>query len=157
MAQITIEYMILMPVLVIQIFIFPYTATVIMDAWADSRRTIELQEVTGHLGSSIQQLYYTINHASIVNGTMKLTLDLPLFIENHAYTVNLGHITSDDPYELMNVTLSLIGTTSRASTVVTLGDNVDWAGNLSFNSTTTPSILTATKTLNEVILTHGGA
>lgn len=65
MAQISIEYMIMIPILILQIFLFPFAATAIMNGWTDSRMTIQLQEVSGHLGSSIQQLYYTMNHESI--------------------------------------------------------------------------------------------
>ncbi len=75
MPSITIEYMIMIPVLILQIFIFPLTASVIMNTWTDSRMTIELQETAGHMSSSIQQLYYTINHGSMSNGSMKITLD----------------------------------------------------------------------------------
>jgi hypothetical protein len=157
MAQVTIEYMILVPVLIIQIFFFPYTATVIMDSWGNSRRTVELQEVAGHLGSAIQQLYYTINHASIANGTMKVALDLPQTIENYAYTTTLTHMPSDASYKIMNVTLRLGTTRVAASTLVTLGDNVDWTENLTFSSTTNELTLTATKTSNSVWITCGGS
>jgi hypothetical protein len=61
--------MIMIPVLILQIFLFPITASVIMNTWADSSMTLELQETAGHMGSSIQQLYYTMNHASVPNGT----------------------------------------------------------------------------------------
>ncbi len=62
--------MIMVPILILQIFLFPIAATAIMNAWSDSRMTIELQEISGHLGSSIQQLYYTMNHASISSGSI---------------------------------------------------------------------------------------
>ena len=75
MPQIAIEYMIMVPVLILQIFIFPMTASVIMNTYVDSRLTIELQATAGHMGSSIQQLYYTIDHGSISDGSMKITLD----------------------------------------------------------------------------------
>jgi hypothetical protein len=157
MAQVTVEYMILVPVLIIQIFIFPYTASVVMDSWANSRRTVELQEVAGHLGSAVQQLYYTINHASIDNGTMTVALDLPLNIENYAYNATLSHMPSDAAYKIMNVTLRLGQTRVVASTLVTLGDNVDWTDNLTFSSMTNQLTLTATKTVNSVWITCGGS
>jgi hypothetical protein len=157
MAQVTIEYMILVPVLIIQIFIFPYTATVVMDSWANSRRTVELQQVASNLGSAIQQLYYTINHASIANGTMKVTLGIPQTIENYAYTATLSHLPSDASYKIMNVTLRLGTTKVVASTLVTLGDNVDWTDNLSFSSMIEQLTLTAAKTSNTVWLTCGGS
>jgi hypothetical protein len=157
MAHVTIEYMIMIPVLILQIFIFPLTATIIMDTWADSRRTLELQDAAGYLGSSIQQLYYTVNHV-IDNGTMTINLDIPPLIESLAYTTSLSHVQhTDGSYEIMNVTLCLIGTKNRASTLVTLGPNVDWQENLAFNSTSHPLSLSAAKTADSVWLSlYGG-
>src|SRR5665647_606895 len=128
--------MIMIPVLIMQIFLFPLTATVIMDNWTDSRITVELQATAGHLGSSIQQLYYTINHGSMSDGSMKITLDIPPLINGRAYTTTLSHVTQPDTsYQIMNVTLKIIGTRVQTSTLVTLGQNVDWHENLAFNST----------------------
>ena len=92
--------------------------------------TLELQETAGHMGSSIQQLYYTMNHASVPNGTMTITLDTPPLIQGHAYTTTLSHATNlDTSIQIMNVTLKLIGTRDQTSTLVTLGQNVDWQEN----------------------------
>ena len=110
MPQIALEYMIFVPVLILQIFLFPLTASIIMNTYVDSRMTIEIQEVAGHMGSSIQQLYYTIDHGSISNGSMKIILDTPPLIEGYAYTTTLSHVTQQDTsYQIMNVTLKLVG------------------------------------------------
>ena len=157
MPSITLEYMIMIPVLILQIFIFPLTASVIMNTWADSSMTIELQETAGHMGSSIQQLYYTMNHASIPNGTMTITLDTPPLIQGHAYKTTLIHATHlDTSSQIMNVTLKLIGTKDQTSTLVTLGQNVDWQENLTFNSTAHSLNLIAHKMSNSIWLSFGG-
>jgi hypothetical protein len=157
MAHVTIEYVILIPVLIVQIFFFPYVASMITDSWADSRRTLELQEVAGYLGSSIQQLYYTINHASLPNGTMEINLDLPQLIEDYPYNATMRHVPNpDNAYQIMNITLQLDKTKSSTSTIVTLGNNVDWTENLSFNSTQRELSLIANKTSNFVLITMGG-
>jgi hypothetical protein len=157
LAHITIEYMIMIPVLIMQIFLFPLTATVIMDNWADSRVTIELQATAGHMGSSIQQLYYTMNHESVFNSSMKITLDVPPLIEGRAYTTTLSHVTHlDTSYQIMNVTLKLIGTKDQVSTLVTLGSNIDWQENLAFNSTSHNLSLVANKTANSIWISFGG-
>jgi hypothetical protein len=155
--SITLEYMIMIPVLILQIFIFPLTASVIMNTWADSSMTIELQETAGHTGSSIQQLYYTMNHASIPNGTMTITLDTPPLIQGHAYKTTLSHATHlDTSSQIMNVTLKLIGTKDQTSTLVTLGQNIDWQENLTFNSTAHSLNLIAHKMSNSIWLSFGG-
>src|SRR4030065_164396 len=103
--------MIMIPVLILQIFLFPLAASAIMNTWADSSMTLELQETAGHISSSIQQLYYTMNHASIPNGNMAITLDTSPLIDGYAYTTTLRHVEHPDTsYQIMNVTLKLLGT-----------------------------------------------
>jgi hypothetical protein len=148
--------MIMVPVMILQIFLFPLVATMIMDNWNYSRQTLELQETAGQLSSTIQQMYYTINRASVSSGSasMKVTLDIPQTIENHAYTVTLQNVTGlDSAYRVMNVTLRFISFDGSTSTLVTLGDNINWADNLAFNSTHIGLCLTATKTAETVTLT----
>jgi hypothetical protein len=82
MTQITIEYMIMIPLLILQIFLFPFTAGLIMNGWVDSRRTLALQEAASNLGSSIQQLYSSLNHDTISAGVVNNTVALPMFIED---------------------------------------------------------------------------
>ena len=157
MAHITIEYMIMIPVLIIQIFLFPIAASVIMNTWGDSNSTIQLQSTAGHVGSSIQQLYYTMNHGSMSDGSMKIVLDVPAIINGHAYTTTLSHVTQlDTSYQIMNVTLKIIGTKVQTSTLVTLGQNVDWNENLAFNSTSHNLSLIANKTANYITIYYGG-
>ncbi len=157
MAHITIEYMIMIPVLIMQIFLFPIAASVIMNTWGDSNTTIQLQTTSGHMGSSIQQLYHTISHGSMSDGSMKITLDVPPIINGRAYTTTLSHLThSDTSYQIMNVTLNIIGSKVQSSTLITLGENVDWDENLAFNSTSHNLSLIATKTANSILITYGG-
>ena len=157
MAHITIEYMIMIPVLIMQIFLFPIAASVIMNTWGDSTTTIQLQTTAGHMGSSIQQLYYTMNHGSMSDGSMKITLDVPPIINGRAYTTTLSHVTHlDTSYQIMNVTLKIIGTQVQTSTLVTLGQNVNWTQNLAFNSTSHDLSLIATKTSNSILISYGG-
>ncbi len=158
MPSIALEYMIMIPVLIAQIFIFPFTASVIMNTWMDSRMTLELQEIAGHLSSSIQQLYYTINHESMASGSMSITLDMPPLIEGHDYTTTLSHVTQiDTTYKIMNVTLKLSDSKDQTSTIVTLGQNVDWQNNLSFISGKQPVTLVADKSSNSIWISLGGS
>ncbi len=157
MPQVALEYMIFVPVLILQIFLFPLTASIIMNTYVDSRMTIEIQEVAGHMASSIQQLYYTIDHGSISNGSMKIILDTPPLIEGYAYTTTLSHVTQQDTsYQIMNVTLKLVGAKDQASSIVTLGKDIDWQENLAFNSTAHSLSMVATKTANSIWLSFGG-
>jgi hypothetical protein len=157
LAHITIEYMIMIPVLIMQIFLFPYAATIIMSTYGDSLTTMELQTAAGHMSSSIQQLYYTMNHGSFSNGYTTINLDVPQLIQGRSYTTTLTHVTSiDTSSQLMKVTLKIIGGTAETSSLITLGPNVDWQENLAFNSTAHSLSLAANKTANTIWISFGG-
>ena len=162
MTQVTLEYMIMIPILILQIFLFPIAAGAIMGAWSNSRMTIELQDISGHLGSSIQQLYYTINHASISSGSLTAKVDVPTTIpdgdKSYNYLITLSNATnSNSAVKVMNLTLSLIGADGQASTLVTLGQNANWQDNSTLNSNTF-SLICATKTSSTISLSfQGGA
>ncbi|MGD6806644.1 MAG: hypothetical protein ACQCN4_06760 [Candidatus Bathyarchaeia archaeon] len=157
MAHVTIEYMIMVPVLILEIFLFPFVATVIMDNWMDAQRNLELQDIAGNIGSSIQQLYYTISRADD-SGTMQLNLDIPQSVNQYAYTVTFGQAPQvDTSYKVMNVTLQFISAEGSSSSLVTLGNDIVWQNNLSFNSTTPSLSFVATKSGGNVVLTLGGA
>jgi hypothetical protein len=124
--QITIEYMILIPVLILQLFLFPLTAGWIMNNWVDQRRNLELQEIASHLGSSIQQIYFSLNHTSIQAGKLSYTLvDLPPFVEGYAYTGN-ATLRTVQSNNVLDITLKFTGQDISTATSVTLGQNVQW-------------------------------
>ena len=91
-------------------------------------------------------------------GHMTITLDTPPLIEGYAYTTTLSHVKHlDTSYQIMNVTLKLLGTKDQTSTLVTLGQNVDWQENLSFFNSTAHSLsIVANKTSNSIWLSFGG-
>jgi hypothetical protein len=158
MAQVTIEYMIMVPVLILQIFLFPLTATVIMDVWADQRRSLELKDIAGHLGSSVQQLYFSINRAS--SGSLTMRLDTPPSIDGLGYTITLHNATSPNPEgsaKILNLTLCFMNDKGSTSTLVPLGENAVWHNNVVYFSNVTT--LNATKVSSEIWLTlmDGGA
>lgn len=160
MVQITIEYMIMIPILIMQIFLFPLTAGWIMNTWVDSRQTLALQETASHLGSSIQQVYSALNHESISAGTVTNRLEVPPFIEGYAYTGN-ATLRALDPApnssQVLDITLRFMGSRISSTTSVTLGQNVVWQ-NSTFMSNSTYASIIAEKQLNGTIrLSFGGA
>lgn len=157
MPHVTIEHMIMMPILILQIFLFPLTASWIMNIWVNSRRNLTLQEVASHLGSTIQQVYFLLNHKTM-DGTLTQETDLPLLIENVPYSGNATLRAVLDPTldptgsssKLLELTLklSVIGTTTTTS--VLLGQNVLWLES-TYVSTSPNSGVTATKLPNGTI------
>ena len=70
MAHITIEYMILIPVLILQIFLLPYATGIFMSYWTTSSETLALNDASIHISSSIEQLYFFLNNPSVSSGTV---------------------------------------------------------------------------------------
>jgi len=158
MTHITIEYMIMVPVMILQIFLFPLTASWLMNIWVDSRRTLALQEVASHLGSTIQQLYFSLNHETISAGTSTYSPGLPPFIENYNYIGNATLRTvagSADSSKVLSITLTLAKTKITVITLVILGPNVLWKPSV-FVSNSTNAIVSAEKLSDGTIRLYFG-
>lgn len=155
MVQITIEYMIMIPILILQIFLFPLTAGWIMNTWTDSRQTLALQETASHLGSSVHQVYSALNHDSISAGTVTNRLEIPSFIEGYAYMGNasLRRLGPDsNSSQILDITLRFMGGHIATAASVTLGPNAGWDENSEFMSNSTHASLIAEKMSNGTIL-----
>ena len=160
MPQITIEYMIMIPILIMQIFLFPLTAGWIMTTWVDSRRTLALQETASHLGSSIQQVYSALNHESISAGAVTNRLEVPPFIEGYAYTGNATLRTlnpTPNSSKVLDITLKFKGYNIEATTSVTLGQNVEWQNSTFISNSTYASVIAEKQSNNTIWLSFGGA
>jgi hypothetical protein len=144
MPHVTIEYVIMLPVLILQIFLFPLTASWLMNVWVDSRRTLALQEASSHLGSTIQQIYFALNHQTISAGNVTQKSSVPPFIENYPYTGTATLKTVLDPAlnssKVLKITLKLgtVGTT--VTTSVILGQNVEWTESTFVSNSTNASV-----------------
>lgn len=128
--QPTLEYMILIPVLILQIFLFPMFVSVAMGQWTGDRQTLELQQTASSLGSVIEQTYLSLNHTSILSCKFNSTFPFAATIEGYNYTALASlHEVSNSDYgacEVLTVTVSLVGKHLSTSTEVTLGQNVQW-------------------------------
>ena len=106
------------------------------------------------MGSSIQQLYNSLNHETISAGAVTSKLDTPPFIEGYPYEGTASLRTTLDPTlnssKVLDITLKLMGTGIEATSSVTLGLNVQWR-NSTFQSNSTFAGITAQKQLNGTI------
>jgi hypothetical protein len=127
--HITIEYVILIPLLFAQILVFPLAATMMTSSWVDARRDAALQGAASHLASTIQQLYLSINREEIVAGNITQASTLPPTIESYPYTAN-GSLTSlgSSSSRVFTLTLSLVGARNTATASALLGSNARWGG-----------------------------
>lgn len=160
MTHVTIEYMIMMPVMILQIFLFPIVASWLMNTWVDSRRTLALQDVTSHLGSTMQQLYFSLNHDTISSGNVTYSPGLPPLIENAYYVANATLLTGSHAQSnssaYLELTVKLAGTSDIVTTTVVLGSNVLWQQS-NFVSNSNYACVNATKFPNGTILLWFGA
>jgi hypothetical protein len=144
MVQITIEYMILTPVLILLIFLLPFTANAIMNTYVESRQNVELEKVAADLASSIQQVYFSLNTKTLAsNGSITSNLRIPPKLEGLTYTVNgTSRIALDSNATIVDLTLKLAGgAIDNAS--VTLGRNAHW-DNSGFLSNSATAHISAT-------------
>ena len=135
MANITLEYMILIPILILQIFLLPFATGLFMNYWTTSSDTLSLNEASIHLSSSIEQLYFFLNNPSVSSGTVTNNLGIPSYIGNYAYVGNatLISVSGSGSGKVLELTLTLIGSTISTTTPVTLGENARWV-NSTFTS-----------------------
>jgi hypothetical protein len=160
MPNITIEYAIMVPILVLQIFLFPVTASWLMNVWVDSRRTLVLQETASNMGSTIQQIYIAQNLEQAPPGTVIQKSTLPAFIESYPYTgtASLRPVLEADlnSSKILDVTISLDTVGIAVNTSVVLGNNVLWKES-TFVSNSTDACIKVEKFVNGTIsLSFGG-
>ena len=145
MVQITIEYMILTPVLILLIFLLPFTAHEAMDGYVSSRQNLEIQKVAGHLGSGLQQVYFSLIHDTVAAGTIYSDTQVPPLIEGYEYNINCtSRLALDSGATIVDISIKLSGSGTTASTSVTLGKNVEWSDSF-FRSDSTTATIVATK------------
>jgi hypothetical protein len=150
--------MIMVPMLILQIFLFPLTATWLMNIWVDSRRTLALQDAASHLGSTIQQLYFSLNHETISAGTATCSPELPPFIEDYNYVGNatLRKVSeSANSSKVLKITLTLMRTKITVATLVILGSNTLWQSS-AFVSNSTNALVSAQKLSDGTIRLYFG-
>jgi hypothetical protein len=127
------------------IFLLPFTANVAMATYVNSRQTLGLQKVASHLGSAIQQVYFSLNHETVGSGTITSDTAIPPLLEGYTFTVNCtSSLAVDSGATIVNLKLRLSGSGATASTSVVLGKNVEWV-NSYFWSDSTTACINATK------------
>ena len=160
MPNVTIEYAIMIPILVLQIFLFPITASWLMNVWVDSRKTLTLQETASNMGSTIQQVYIALNLEETPTGIITQKMTLPMYIENHPYigTGGLRTVLEADlnSSKILDITLKLDTLGTAVNTSIVLGENVVWKES-TFRSNSTDACVKAEKYTNgTIILSFGG-
>ncbi|UCB59653.1 MAG: hypothetical protein JSW72_05830 [Candidatus Bathyarchaeota archaeon] len=139
MPHISMEYAIMAPILIVQVILIPMAASWMMDTWVIRRRETALQDVASHVGSTIQQLYFSLNREEVFAGVTTQAANVPPYIESIPYVIT----ASDEKVEnstFIDLYLALIGIDTTTTSRVTLGPNVSWRQSTFVSNSTSASI-----------------
>jgi len=122
----------MVPILLIQIFLFPLAVNIMTSAWTDARRQNVLQDAADHLGSMIQQLHVFLNQEEIASGNITQASTLPPTIESYPYTAIVDSLIplGSNSSKILTLTLTLQKAGNTATATVTLSPNVEWEGGI---------------------------
>ena len=127
-----------------------------MNIWVDSRRTLVLREAASHIGSTMQQVYFSLNHITVPNGTVATQkLGVPPFIENRPYTGNATLNPALNSSKVLEITFRLGTIGTAVTTSVVLGQNFEWVES-TFVSNSTNACIIANKTDGTITMFFGG-
>ncbi|MDH5635610.1 MAG: hypothetical protein OEY47_02970 [Candidatus Bathyarchaeota archaeon] len=147
MPNVTMEYAIMIPILLMQVILIPVATGWMMAVWVDQRKETALQDVASHLGSTVQQLYLSLNREEAGAGTVTQASNVPPFIESIPYRLD----ASDRRVEngtIIDLHLALMGTSITATTHVTLGSNALLGTQRTFMSNSTSACIKVEKFSN---------
>lgn len=125
MPHVSMEYAIMAPILLVQVILIPMATSWMLDVWVTRRRETALQDVASHMGTTIQQLYFSLNREEISVGTTTQASKVPAFIESIPYVVTASNRTIGNS-TIIDLYLALMRTGVSTTTRITLGPNVVW-------------------------------
>jgi hypothetical protein len=144
----------MLPLLILQIVLFPVAASLLMNVWVGSRTTIALQEAANNLGSDMQQIYSELNQPAIPATAVTQKSSVPAFIENYPYTgtatLQAASSSALNSSKVLTITLTLETTGTKVTTLVILGKNAQWSPS-TFESNSTNAGILAQKFANTTI------
>jgi len=146
MPHVTIEYVIMVPILIAQIFLFPLAANVLTSIYVESTRRLVVETAASRLASSIQQLYFSLNHESVPPGTVTYDPGLPKYVDGYHYVAR-GELTSirEGGATRLNITLTVVGLNIKVTAYAILGPNASWDATSVFVSNSTNACIEVTK------------
>lgn len=158
MPSVTIEYVILIPLLFTQVIVFPFVASTITSNWQDSQRDVELQDAANHLASTIQQLYLTVNRDEVLECTVTQASPVPVTVGSYPYNAT-GSLSSlsENSTRILSVTLTLDDVDNTATAAAVLGPDVTWTDS-TLRSTSTGAYIKLQKFSNGTLaFSFGGS
>lgn len=139
MPHVSMEYAIMVPVLLVQVILLPMAVSWMIDIWAVRRRENALQDVASHVGTTVQQLYFSLNRDEIAAGVTTQSANVPPFIESTPYIITASEKRFENSTTI-DLYLALVGMGTATTTHVTLGPNVLWKHSTFVSNSTSPNI-----------------
>jgi hypothetical protein len=136
MPNASIEYAIMLPILIVQVILIPVSASWMIDGWTTRRREISLQDVASHLATTIQQLYFSLDSEDVTAGITTQAANVPAHVEFIPYRIQ----ATDSKFEnttTIHLNLTLIGTSVKSIDRIILGPNASWEEGSVFQSNST--------------------
>ena len=135
----SMEYAIMVPVLLVQVILIPAATAWIIDVWTVKRKENALQDIANHVGSTIQQLYFSLNRDDVTPGTTLQSANFPLDVENIPFTI-IAFSKKVENTTILDLQLALTGTEVTTTSRVTLGPNTLWKDSTFSSNSTDPGI-----------------
>jgi hypothetical protein len=153
MPHVAIETVIMAPLLILQIFVFPMVATTMTSYWTNNSRQVAVQDTANQLADVIQQLYVSINTNEVLNGTITWTSTLPEEVVSYPYNANGTLHTSlgSNSSEILILQVTLLGVGNTATAHATFGPNVLWNQTAVFHSASLTAAIQVQKKSNGAI------
>jgi len=140
----------MIPILLMQVILIPAATGWMMAVWVDQRRETALQDVASHLGSTVQQLYLSLNREEVGAGIVTQASNVPPFIESIPYVVDASDRRVENGTTI-DLHLALMGTSITATTHVTLGSNALLGPQRTFISNSTSACIKVEKFSNRTL------
>ena len=154
MGNVAVEAVILAPLLVVQIILFPFVANTMASNWANATRDVTLKELASQMANTIQQLYLSLNRPEVSAGNITQASTFPKEISGHPYDA-IGLLKGSSQLGFgkvffLNVTLQKLGNTVMVQTP--LGPNVLWNEKSFFESSSPNASIRVQKFVNGTLL-----
>jgi len=138
MSHVVIEQIIMVPVLIVLVFLLPFSMSAMTSSWIDARRQVLLQDAAFQLGSTIQQLYFALDSNEVAAGNISQSPHLPQTIESYIYTATcylvIPSLDNQSRTLILTLTLHPLGKTAKSNVV--LGPNVLWNDSIFMSNST---------------------
>jgi hypothetical protein len=151
---VAIEAVILAPVLVIQVILFPFVADSLASNWANATRDVTIKELASQMATTIQQLYLSLNRPEVSAGNITQASTFPKEISGRPYEAK-GFLQDSFQFGFgkvlsLNITLQDLRNTVVVQTP--LGLNVLWKEESIFTSSSTDASIRVQKFVNGTLL-----